>query len=84
MLCCLFSALMAGNLAVAGRAGLSLLQRPGPFAAIGLLIAGVATIAIAPAVAEHGQHYAARAAANHRSVIAEILAQPLCSGEAGS
>ena len=39
MLCCLLSALMAGNLAVAGRAGVSLLRRPGPLAAIGLLIA---------------------------------------------
>lgn len=83
MLCCLLSALMAGNLAVAGRAGLSLLRRPGPLAAIGLLMMGAVSIAIAPAVAQHGQHYAARAEANHRSVLAEILAQPLCSGEAG-
>ena len=80
MLCCLLSALMAGNLAVAGRTGLSLMRRPGPLAAIGLLIAGAASIAIAPAVAEHGRHYAARAAANHRTVLEEILAQPLCSG----
>lgn len=82
MLCCLLSALMAGNLAVAGRTGLSLLRRPGPLAAIGLLMAGAASIAIAPAVAEHGQHYAARAEANHRSILAEILAQPLCSSKA--
>jgi hypothetical protein len=87
MLCCLLSALMAGNVAVAGRAGLSLLRRPGLLAAIGLLIAGAASIAVAPAapaVAEHGHHYAARAATHHRSVLEEILAQPLCSGEAGS
>jgi hypothetical protein len=80
----MLSALLAGNLAVAGRTGLSLMRRPGPLAAIGLLIAGAVSIAIAPAVAEHGRHYAARAAENHRSVLEEILAQPLCSGEAGS
>jgi hypothetical protein len=81
MLCCLLSALMAGNLAVAGRAGLSLLRRQGPLAAIGLLIVAGSSIAIAPALADHGQHYAARALANQRSVFEEILAQPLCSGE---
>ena len=80
MLCCLLSALMAGNLAVAGRLGVRLVKRPGVAAA--LMLAGVtaASIAIAPAVAEHGAHYAARAGANHRSVLEEILAQPLCSG----
>lgn len=80
MLCCLLTALMAGNLAVAGRLGLRLLRRPGFLAA--LMLGGVtaASIAIAPAIAEHGAHYAARAEANHRSVIEEILAQPLCSG----
>jgi hypothetical protein len=33
-------------------------------------------------VAEHAGHYAARAKEHHRSLIKEILAQPLCSGEA--
>jgi hypothetical protein len=82
MLCCLLSALMAGNLAVAGRAGASLLRRPGAAAAIVLLLATAGGIAVAPAVAEHAAHYAARAETNHRSVLEEILAQPLCSGEA--
>ncbi len=82
MLCCLFGAVLAGNLAVAGRAGVSLLRRPGGAAAIVLLLAASGGIAVAPAVAEHAVHYAARAETNHRSVLEEILAQPLCSGEA--
>ena len=82
MLCCLLGALLAGNLAVACRAGVSLLRRRGAVAAIALLLASASGIAIAPAVAEHAVHYAARAETNHRSVLEEILAQPLCSGEA--
>jgi len=82
MLCCLLSALFAGNLVVAGRAGASLMRRPGALAAIVLALAVAGGIAVAPAVAEHAGHYAARAAASHRSVLEEILAQPLCSGEA--
>ena len=80
MLCCLLSALLAGNLAVAGRLGFSLTRRLSVVAAVALAIVAAASIAIAPAVAEHGDHYAARAEANHRSVLEEILAQPLCSG----
>lgn len=82
MLCCLLSAVMAGNVAVAGKLGLGFLRRPGPVAALALLAVGVASLAIAPAVAEHAGHYAARAKEHHRSLIEEILAQPLCSGEA--
>jgi NaMN:DMB phosphoribosyltransferase len=84
MLCCLLSAVMAGNLAVAGRAGASLMHRPGFVAGAVLMIAALAGIAVAPAVAEHAGHYAARAETNHRSVLEELLAQPLCSGEAKS
>jgi hypothetical protein len=82
MLCCLLSALLAGNAAIAGRAGVSLLRQPGAAAVIVLLLAVAGGIAVAPAVAEHTGHYAARAEVNHRSVLEEILAQPLCSGEA--
>jgi hypothetical protein len=82
MLCCLLSALMVGNLAVAARAGASVLRQPGAAAAIVLLLTAAAGIAVAPAVAEHAGHYAARAETNHRSVFEEIFAQPLCSGEA--
>ena len=80
MLCCLLTALMAGNLAVAGPPGPRLLRRPGFLAALMLGGVAAASIAIAPAIAEHGAHYAARAEASHRSVLDEILAQPLCSG----
>ena len=82
MLCCLASALMAGNLALAGRLGLGVLRQRSVAASIALLASLAASIAAAPALAEHGRHYAARAEANHRSVFAELLAAPLCSGEA--
>lgn len=82
MLCCLASALMAGNLVAAGRLGLGVLRRRSVVAAIALLASLAAGIAAAPALAEHGRHYAARAEANHRSVFAELLAAPFCSGEA--
>ena len=55
-------------------------KRPGVMAALMLAGLTATSIAIAPAVAEHGAHYAARAGASHRSVLEEILAQPLCSG----
>lgn len=84
MLCCLVSVAVAGNVAAAGGAGVSLMRKRGAVAGAVLLIAMAAGIAVVPAVAEHGGHYAARAEANHRSVIEEILAQPLCSGEARS
>lgn len=84
MLCCLLSAMMAGNLAAAARIGVSLAKRPASPAMITLLIAGATGIAVAPALADHAAHYAARAEANHRSVLAEIIAAPFCSGEAQS
>lgn len=84
MLCCLAAALMAGNLIAAWRIALGFLRRRSVAAAIVLLALAGTGIAVAPALAEHGAHYAARADANHRSVFAEILAAPLCSGEATS
>lgn len=75
---------MAGNVALAGRAGINLMRKPGIVAGAVLLIAAIAGIAVAPAVAEHVDHYTARAETNHRSVLEELLAQPLCSGEAKS
>ena len=83
MLCCLASALMAGNLALAGRIGVGLLRRRSVTAVIALLVTMAASIAVAPALAEHASHYAARAEVNHRSVFAELLAAPFCSGEVG-
>lgn len=84
MLCCLASALMAGNLVAAGKISSVLIRRRSVAAAMALAGLGVVGIAVAPAMAEHARHYAARAEANHRSVVAEILAAPLCSGEAQS
>lgn len=84
MLCCLLSTMMTGNLAVAGRIGVSLMKRSDPLALIALLIVGAAGIAAGAALSDHGAHYAARAEANQRSVFAEILAAPFCSGEAQS
>lgn len=84
MLCCLAGALMAGNLLAAGRICLGLLRRRSLAAASALAAVGTLAIAVAPALADHGAHYAARAEANHRSVFAEILAAPFCSGEAQS
>ncbi|RYG36323.1 MAG: hypothetical protein EON93_05240 [Burkholderiales bacterium] len=87
MICCLLTMAAAGNAVAAGGAGWRLMRYPGRVAASAagavLLIATVGGIAVAPAVAEHAGHYAARAEANHRSVLEEILAQPLCSGEVG-
>lgn len=82
MVCCFLAGLMAGNIAVAGRIGVGLLRRRSVAAALALLVTTVVSIAAAPALAEHAGHYAARAEANHRSVLAELLAAPLCSGEA--
>ncbi len=84
MICCLLSVAVAGNAAVAGGAGWRMMRRPGLVAGAVLLIAAAIGIAVAPALAEHAGHYAARAEANHRSVLEELLVQPLCSGEARS
>ena len=77
MLCCLLSALMAGNLAVAGRVAYA---HRGAVALVALAIGGLTAVATAPALAEHAGHYASRAAANDRSILEELMAQPLCSG----
>jgi len=77
MLCCLLGALVTGNLAVAARLAVS---RRGRVALLALGVACIAGAAGAYALVEHGGHYAARAAANDRSILEEIMAQPLCSG----
>ncbi len=82
MLCCLVTALMAGNLAAAWRIGQGFVSRPGRAAMLAMLAIAAVSLAIAPAVAEHAGHYAARARDHHRPLLEEILAQPLCSGEA--
>jgi hypothetical protein len=77
MLCCLTGALIAGNIAAAGRAAF---LRRGAIALGGLAMTGAVVIATGPALAEHAGHYAARASANDRSILEELMAQPLCSG----
>jgi hypothetical protein len=80
MLCCLFAALLTGNLAAAGRIAAGLVRRPTAGKAMVLAGLGVAGFALAPAAVAHVGHYAARAEAHQRSILEEILAQPLCSG----
>jgi F0F1-type ATP synthase membrane subunit c/vacuolar-type H+-ATPase subunit K len=77
MLCCLTGALMVGNIAAAGRMAF---VRNSAVALLGSVVASGIALATAPAVAEHAGHYAARAAANDRSILEELMAQPLCSG----
>lgn len=77
MLCCLTGAFVAGNIAVAGRAAF---LRQGALALALCGVAGTGAAVGAPILAEHAGHYATRAAANDRSILEEIMAQPLCSG----
>jgi high-affinity Fe2+/Pb2+ permease len=78
MLCCLTGAVIAGNAAVAG--GFAFGARRRYLLAGGILGLAVAGLASAPVLVEHAGHYADRADANGRSVLAEILVAPLCSG----
>ncbi|RJF94073.1 hypothetical protein [Sphingomonas cavernae] len=41
---------------------------------------GVAALALTGFAAHHFDHYAARATANNRDIMAEIRAMPICSG----
>jgi hypothetical protein len=78
MLCCLTGAVIAGNAAAVGGFAIGARHRRIFIGgAVGIAAAG---LAIAPLLAEHAGHYADRAEANGRSVLAEILVAPLCSG----
>ena len=81
MLCCLLAALSAGNLAAVARIAVRLAgERTGAMAVA--LAAGLGGLAaLSPFVIEHAGHYAQRAADHERSILAEILAQPLCTGK---
>jgi hypothetical protein len=80
MLCCLAAALFAGNFALAGRVFASFVTKRTAAAGLALaFLAGGAAI-LAPVAAAHADHYGARAEAHGRSILAEILAPPLCSG----
>ena len=82
MICCLLAALFSGNLAVAGRMALGLAQKPS-LARI-LVVASLAGAAalLAPAAIAHAGHYVERAKLHERSILEEILAQPICTGGA--
>jgi hypothetical protein len=80
MICCLLIALLSGNVAAASRLGLKLLRAPSLGRALTLIafIGGVAWLG--PAAMAHAGHYVEKARAQERSVLEEILAQPLCTG----
>jgi hypothetical protein len=80
MLCCLLAALFSGNLAAAGRMAVGLAHKPtaAKVLVFSALVGGAALLA--PVVVAHAGHYAERAAAHERSILEEILAQPLCTG----
>jgi hypothetical protein len=80
MLCCLLAALFSGNLAAAGRMAFGLARKPTAAKVLmfGALAGGAALLA--PVAVAHAGHYAERAAAHERSILEEILAQPLCTG----
>jgi hypothetical protein len=75
MLCCALSALAVAAAPWWRRFVPADRARP---AALGL---AAAAALLSVTVFEHAGHYAARAAASDRTLLAEILAQPLCTGE---
>jgi hypothetical protein len=80
MLWCLLAALFSGNLAAAGRMAFGLAQKQS--AARVLMFGALAgeAVLLAPVAVAHAGHYAERAAVHERSILEEILAQPLCTG----
>jgi hypothetical protein len=76
MLCCLTGLAIAGKAAMASGPALAASRWRLP----ALACLAAAGLAIMTLVSEHAGHYADRARANDRSVIAELFAQPLCSG----
>jgi len=80
MLCCLLAAVFSGNLAVAGRIAAGLVKRPSAGKIMALAGVGLVGAVLAPMAAAHVGHYSERAQLNHRSVLEEILAAPICSG----
>jgi hypothetical protein len=77
-MCCTLIALCIA-MTTATRAGLkNILARR--LRLLAYTITSITVIASSAFAAEHVRHYFNRAADNERSVLAEILAQPLCSG----
>lgn len=76
MLCCVIGAtvIATGAISMPAAPRIFAWRKAGVAAAV-LALAGTAAFA-----AHHLDHYAARAAANNRDIMAEIHAMPLCSG----
>lgn len=77
-MCCALIALCIA-VATATRAGFKtvLAQR---LRMVAFAVTAIAVVAGSAFAAEHVRHYFDRAANNQRSVLAEIMAQPICSG----
>jgi hypothetical protein len=76
VICCTLGAVAAATVAARRHRRPSLLRLAPAFAL------PVLSLALTGLAAWHLDHYAARAAANQRTLIAEILAAPLCVGAA--
>jgi hypothetical protein len=80
-MCCALGALLIALItAWRTRLGAVLDWRPRARTAATFGAATIVLVAGSALAAEHVSHYVARARANERSVLAEILAQPICSG----
>lgn len=80
MCCALGALLIALVTAWRTRFGAMLGWWPRARLAVTLATTAIALIAGWALAAQHFSHYVARAQANERGVLAEILAQPICSG----
>ena len=74
MLCCALGLL--AFLSGASARGLRVLVGPWPMA----IVVGGAATALAVTVPQHLEHYRQRAQTHDRTMLAEIVAAPLCSG----
>jgi thiol:disulfide interchange protein len=84
-MCCALAALLFAALAAWQRLSRTALHwRPRARWVAAALALAVATAAGSALAAHHLGHYEARAAANDRSLLAEIWAQPICSGNASN
>lgn len=78
MLCCAAFGLLA-LLTTAGAAARRRLLALGPGNAAGIAF-GLGSLVLAVLVVQHAGHYVSRAEANQRTVLTELLAQPICAG----
>ncbi|SEC30951.1 hypothetical protein SAMN05519104_1134 [Rhizobiales bacterium GAS188] len=80
-MCCALAALLIGALAAWRRWSAAALEwRPHLRRAAACVACAIALMTGIALAAEHADHYAGRAEANGRSLLAEIWARPICSG----